>query len=122
MPADNPHQLARLDIPATYLDDTRAAIIQMIVTDSVGLQGAHRDMLEAEGAAMAACHADYASVYDDLRSDIRLLDQLADTPDGSATLHDTGGHLAYLLGLINEAQRDQLARSAPALPHARCGR
>jgi methylmalonyl-CoA mutase cobalamin-binding subunit len=98
---------ATLLIPAAYLHDVRAAIIDQCVQDSDDLRCDHGAVLNANEEIVQAAAKDRASVLRRMNENVSVLNQVFDA-EGDTTITDTAEKLADTLGVMNRLLTERL--------------
>ena len=98
---------ATLVIPAAYLHDVRAAIIDQCVQDSDDLRCDHGAVLNANEEIVQAAAKDRASVLRRMNENVSVLNQVFDA-EGDTTITATGEKLAGTLGEMNRLLTERL--------------
>jgi hypothetical protein len=84
--------LAKITIPADYLEDVRSALVSGINNDSDALRSDHQEVLDGRGVG----REDRAAAVRILREDLQLLDQVLDA-SGDTTIRGDRDALVHVL-------------------------
>ena len=104
---------ATLVIPAAYLHDVRAAVIEQCVQDSDDLRCDHGAVLNANEEVVQLAASDRARALLRMNKNVSVLNQLFDA-EGDTAITAAGESLADTLGVMNRLLTERL--SAGCIP------